>query len=215
MGKLIKTMEVLSHDALSEMAESLKRGGTICMATDTVYGLCCVASNEEAVGKLRDLKGAGWRPFLVLIGELGWLPGLAAEIPAFAERLIARHWPGPLTIVFKAGRDVPEWVKDPRGTIAIRYPKCPVCVQLLRAVGRAMVSTSANVQGEEACLTGSEACDAFREKVDFVIDSGRAPMSLPSTIIDVSLPRPTVLRKGVLDIEDEVNEENGTDLAGH
>jgi len=209
MGKLIKAGELLSQDSLSELAEGLREGAIICMATDTVYGLCCVADNEEAVRKLRDLKGGRTRPFLVLIGEAAWLPSLVKETPAFARRLIDRHWPGPLTIVFKAGEGAAAWVRGPHNTIAIRYPKCPVCVQLLREVRRPMVSTSANVRGEEACLTGKEACDAFKDKVDFMIDTGRAPLALPSTIVDVSLRRPALIRKGVLDIEDEVDEENG------
>ena len=151
--------------------------------------------------KLASLKGPGQRPFLVLIGDLAWLERLATEIPPSAKRLIARHWPGPLTIVFKAKRDVGAWLKGPRDTIAVRYPKNPLCQQLLTALGSPIVSSSANLRGEDACLTGSEACQVFLDKVDFVVDSGWAPMSLPSTIVDVTLARPTVLRQGILSID--------------
>jgi L-threonylcarbamoyladenylate synthase len=83
----------------------------------------------------------------------------------------------------------------------VRYPKSPLCQQLLKALESPIVSSSANLQGEDACLSGSEACQVFLDKVDFVVDSGWAPMSLPSTIVDVTLARPTVLRQGTLNIE--------------
>ncbi|MCX5801181.1 MAG: L-threonylcarbamoyladenylate synthase [Candidatus Eisenbacteria bacterium] len=199
---MIKTTEGFSESELLDLVESLKRGGIVCMATDTVYGLICAAGNEEAVRKLAGIKGAGRRPFLVLIGELSWLRLLVAEVPAAAERLIARYWPGPLTIVFEAGKDVGAWLKGSRSTIAVRYPNCLPCRQLLKGLGSPVVSSSANLQGEDACLTGREACQAFLEEVDFVVDSGRAPTTLPSTIIDVTLARPTVLRRGTLNVDD-------------
>lgn len=201
MGKVIKATEKFSEGELSELVPSLKNDGIVCMATDTVYGLSCIADSERAVRRLAELKGTGQRPFLVLIGELSWLQLLVAEVPPFAEALVARYWPGPLTIVFRASRYVGAWLSGARDTIAVRYPKCPLCEQLLKAVGRPMVSSSANLQGEQACLTGSEACQTFLEKVDFVVDSGRAPMALPSTIIDVTLAHPIVLRQGALNIE--------------
>jgi L-threonylcarbamoyladenylate synthase len=201
MGELIKASQEFSESELLSLVESLKRGGIVCMATDTVYGLSCIAEKEQVVRKLASLKGPGQRPFLVLIGELPWLEKLATEIPPFAKRLIARHWPGPLTIVFKAKSDIGAWLKGPRDTIAVRYPKSPLCQQLLKALGSPIVSSSANLQGEDACLTGSEACQVFLDKVDFVVDSGWAPMSLPSTIVDVTLARPTVLRQGTLNID--------------
>jgi L-threonylcarbamoyladenylate synthase len=201
MGKVIKTSQEFSESELLSLVEGLRRGGIVCMATDTVYGLSCIADKEQAVRKLASLKGPGQRPFLVLIGELPWLEGLATEIPPFAKRLIARHWPGPLTIVFKAKSEIGAWLKGPRDTIAVRYPKNPLCQQLLTALGSPIVSSSANLRGEDACLTGSEACQVFLDKVDFVVDSGWAPMSLPSTIVDVTLARPTVLRQGILSID--------------
>jgi L-threonylcarbamoyladenylate synthase len=201
MGKVIKTSREFSESELLSLVESLRRGGIVCMATDTVYGLSCIADKEQAVRKLARLKGPGQRPFLVLIGELPWLERLATEIPPSAKRLIARHWPGSLTIVFKAKSDVGAWLKGPRDTIAVRYPKNPLCQQLMTALGSPIVSSSANLGGEDACLTGSEACQVFLDKVDFVVDSGWAPMSLPSTIVDVTLARPTVLRQGIVSID--------------
>jgi len=201
MGKVIKASEKFSEGELLDLVQCLKRGGIVCMIADTIYGLSCVADDEQAVRRLADLKGLGQRPFLVLIGELSWLDKLAAEIPPFAEELIARHWPGPLTLVFKARSEVGAWLRGPGGTIAVRYSKGSLCRQLLNALGSPIVSSSANLRGEYACLTGSEACEAFLEKVDFVVDSGRAPMTLPSTIVDVTLGCPTVLRQGTLNID--------------
>jgi len=201
LGKLIKAEERISENELEDVVQGLRQGNIVCMATDTVYGLSCLAGNERAVERLANLKGSGRRPFLILINDLSWLDALAAGIPPFARRMISHHWPGPLTIVFKARPEVNAWLTGPRNTVAVRFPRSSLCEQILRAVNCPIVSTSANLQGEDACLSGKEAFEVFQDRVDFVIDSGRAPMGLPSTIVDVTLGRPAVLRQGGLKID--------------
>jgi len=208
LGRLITASETISENELEDVVRGLRQGNIVCMATDTVYGLSCLAENEGAVGRLAGLKGSGRRPFLILIGDLSWLDSLAAGIPRFARRIMARHWPGPLTIVFEARPEVSAWLKGPRSTVAVRFPRSSLCGQILRAVNAPIVSTSANLQGEDACLSGKEAFEVFQDRVEFVIDSGRAPMELPSTIVDVTLGRPAVLRQGTLNIDcDEPSEQ--------
>ena len=202
MGRLLKARGSFSERQITELKASLRKAGIVCMATDTVYGLNCLAGSSEALGRLSAIKGSGSRPFLLLIGELSWLEALVAEVPASADRLMARYWPGPLTLVFRAAEGLGSDLRSPRGTVAVRQPGNSLCEQLLLALGQPLVSTSANIQGEPPCVTGSSASRAFLGSVNFVVDSGRAPRKVPSTIVDVSLATPTVIRKGAVKVDE-------------
>jgi L-threonylcarbamoyladenylate synthase len=201
MGRLIKARERISDDDVLMLQDALERDGIVCMATDTVYGLNCLAGSSEALRRLAAVKGSGSRPFLLLIGEPGWLEGVAAEVPATARRLMARYWPGPLTLVLRASEGLNPKLRGKRGTVAVRQPGNPLCEQLLLSVGGPLASTSANTEGEPPCITGRSASEAFLERVDFVVDSGRAPRKQPSTIVDLTLSTPTVVREGALRVD--------------
>jgi len=201
VGTLIKARDRFSDNQIVDLKASLERGGIVCMVTDTVYGLNCMPESGEALARLTHIKGSGARPFLLLIGELSWLGQLACEIPSSAQRLIARYWPGPLTLILKASDVVEPGVRGPRGTVAVRQPRSSLCEQLLLAMRRPLVSSSANVEGELPCTTGEGAARAFLDRVDVVVNSGRAPTKLPSTIVDVTLTPPTVVREGALRVD--------------
>ncbi len=203
MGKLIRARERLDDGQIAELRAGLEGGAIVCMATDTVYGLHCMAENTESLGRLAGIKGSGERPFLLLVGETSWLEQLAGDITPGAKRLIDRHWPGPLTLVLSAAEGVRPELKGPRGTIAVRQPGSSLCAQLLASMGRPMVSSSANVEGERPCLTGENAARSFLKHVDFVVDSGKAPAKRPSTIVDLTLATPTVVREGALRVDEE------------
>ncbi|UCF77668.1 MAG: threonylcarbamoyl-AMP synthase [Candidatus Eiseniibacteriota bacterium] len=204
MGRLIKAREQFTESQLAELVAALEGSRLVCMATDTVYGLSCLARSGEALERLRKLKGAESRPFLLLVGDRSWVDELCADIPACARRLMTRYWPGPLTLVLKAAERVPGRVRGPRETVALRQPGSPLCRQLLLKLGGPLVSTSANLSGEPPCVTGEAAARTFLKRVELVVDSGRAPAKKPSTMIDVTLVPPTVLREGSLRVNDEL-----------
>lgn len=168
------------------------------MATDTVYGLHCSALSEDAVSRLRALKGSGSRPFILLVSEPAGIRDVAVELSDSAMRLAEAFWPGPLTLILKASPATPEWLQGPGETVAVRCPGRSLCLPVLRRMEGPLVSTSANSKGGAPCLTGSEAAAAFLDRVDLVVDSGVAPSQAPSTIVDVTVRPHRVIRQGGL-----------------
>ncbi|MFH0777954.1 MAG: L-threonylcarbamoyladenylate synthase [Candidatus Eisenbacteria bacterium] len=196
----MKVRGALSQAEASDIVDVLRSDGVICIKTDTVYGLSCASTSGEAVGRIARLKGSE-KPVLLLVADASWVAGLATEVPESAEELMRLYWPGPLTLVLRAGQDVPRWARGARDTVAVRCPASETCRRLSAELGCALVSTSANVSGEEPCLSGLEAARRFLEEVDLVVDSGKAPTSRPSTIVDVTLSPPTLVRTGAVRID--------------
>src|SRR5207342_1568534 len=141
-------MELLKVDTdnpeerhLLSAAEAVLRGGVIAFPTDTIYGLGCSLFDVEAVQMIARLKRRD--PSLAVISLIpeprqAW--GLAGEVNPVAERLIARHWPGPLSLIFRAAPIVPARVRGAGGTVALRCPKDDLCQRLLSAIGGPVVS---------------------------------------------------------------------------
>ncbi len=198
MGDLVKVNRTLTESQLDLVGNVLMHGGVVCMAVDTVYGLHCVSRLEESVRRIALIKGRESRGFIVLVGELSWLETIGTELPGPTRRLADAYWPGPLTIVLKAKSGAPRWITGPRGTVAVRWPKSEICEQLFEVLKEPLVSTSANLRGKEPCLRGVDAAREFLERVDLVLDSGDAPASFPSTVVDATAAPQTVVRQGRL-----------------
>jgi L-threonylcarbamoyladenylate synthase len=187
--------------ALRAAAEVVLRGGVIAFPTDTLYGLGCSLFDVEAVGMVARLKRRD--PSLAVISLIpeprqAW--GLAAEISPVAERLIERYWPGPLSLIFRAAPIVPPRVRGAGGTVALRCPKDTLCQRLLARIGGPVVSSSANLSGQPAAQSAEDVLRIFGNQLDLVLDGGPREGGLASTLVDVSGPRPRLLRAGALDV---------------
>jgi L-threonylcarbamoyladenylate synthase len=187
--------------ALRAAAEAVLRGGVIAFPTDTLYGLGCSLFDVEAVGMVARLKRRD--PSLAVISLIpeprqAW--GLAAEISPVAERLIERYWPGPLSLIFRAAPIVPPRVRGAGGTVALRCPKDTLCQRLLARIGGPVVSSSANLSGQPAAQSAEDVLRIFGNQLDLVLDGGPRQGGLASTLVDVSAPRPRLLRAGALDV---------------
>jgi L-threonylcarbamoyladenylate synthase len=204
VGKLVQVESEFNEAELSDLVGALSRGGTVCMATDTVYGLHCCARTKEAVKKIAGLKGREERGFILLVGEPSWLDTLTGEVSASARRLIERYWPGPLTLVFRALPGTPQWLLGPNDTVAVRWPGSRLCEQLFKVWRHPIVSTSANLKGDVPYVNGTDAASAFMELVDVVVDSGEAPSRLPSTVVDTCVTPHVILREGAIQIDPEL-----------
>jgi len=201
-------MEVRSIDPLepakgvvAEAAETLLRGGVVAFPTDTVYGLSCLLMDPSAVEFVYRLKH---RPahlsVIALIPEPDAVYPLVESVPEIAETLMARFWPGPLSIIFAASPLVPPRVAGERNTIALRVPRHPWCEALLGAVGGPLVSSSANLSGQPPCADAEEIVAAFGNQIDIVLDGGRVAETPPSTVVDVSGGGCEVVRAGAVDV---------------
>ena len=201
-------MQVLKVDsskpdrrALDAAAEAVLRGGVIAFPTDTVYGLGCSLLNVAAVEMVGRLKRRPReRAYISLIPEPSQAHGLALSVGAAARRLMDRFWPGPLSLIFIAAEIVPARVRGAGGTIALRCPKDTLSHALLARIGGPMVSSSANLSGRPPAGTAEEVASTFGNQLDLVLDGGPRAGGVPSTLVDVSGPRPKLLRRGELDV---------------
>jgi L-threonylcarbamoyladenylate synthase len=201
-------MEVLRVDSthpdrgvLEAAADVVLRGGVIAFPTDTLYGLGCSLFDVSAVEMIGRLKRRASRhAFISLIphAEQAW--GLAAHVSPLAAKLIQSSWPGPLSLIFHASSLVPVRVQGAGGTIALRCPNDPLSQALLGRIGGPVVSSSANLSGQRPAETAEEVVGYFGNQLDLVLDGGPRRGGIPSTLVDVTSPRPKLLRLGALDV---------------
>jgi L-threonylcarbamoyladenylate synthase len=194
-------VEVLRPDAcgLAEAARLLRGGGVIAFPTDTVYGLAALASDLVAVGRIYQLKGRPLsQPLILMVADVASLDA-SVVIDERASEYVARWWPGPLTLVLPA--------REGAATIAVRIPDHPVALALLREVGKPVATTSANRSGEPPALVPEEA--ARLPGLDAVLDGGRTPGGVPSTLLDLTGKVPRVLREGPISPSSLVSDDMG------
>jgi len=187
--------------ALEAVAQAFMRGGVVAFPTDTLYGLGCSlfdVAAVELIGKLK--RRAPHHAYISLIPEPSQADGLALSVNAVARKLIRECWPGPLSLIFVAAEIVPAAVRGERGTIALRCPNDVLSHSLLTRFGGPVVSSSANLSGQPPAETAAEVVGYFGNQLDLVLDGGPRRGAVPSTLVDVSGPRPKLLRRGTLDV---------------
>lgn len=187
-------------EAVEAVAGAISKGQLVVLPTDTVYGVAADAFDPDAVARLLEAKGRGRNmPPPVLIGDAGTVDALVTSLPDYARTLIEHCWPGPLTLI---GREQPSlrWdLGDTRGTVAVRMPDHEVALEILRRTGPLAVS-SANSTGRPAATSAAAAEEMLGESVEVIVDAGDSPGETPSTILDVTMDRPRILREGVLTV---------------
>jgi len=191
-------MDILTADAagIARVVDLLRAGEVVGFPTDTVYGLAALARHTRAVRRVFEIKGRSLsQPLILMVSDAAQLESWA-YVDERARAYMGRWWPGPLTLVLQAREGIGPpltSVTQPR-TIAARIPDHPVALALLRAAGEPLATTSANRSGEPPALTPLES--AWVEGLAAVLDGGRAPGAVPSTLLDVSRDEPRILRAG-------------------
>jgi len=187
--------DVLEEGIEAAVAElGIKR--LVVLPTDTVYGVAADAFQGAAVRRLLRAKGRGRdMPPPVLIAKADALESLAAGVPAYAREMVEALWPGPLTLICTQQPSLSWDIGDNRGTVAVRVPAHPVALALLERTGPLAVS-SANRTGMPAAQTVIEAEEMLGDRVRIFLDDGPRSTAVASTIVDVTGPRPRVLRSG-------------------
>lgn len=172
---------------LGEAVRLLRRGGLIAFPTETYYGLGVDPLNIGALQRLFAVKQRKpEKPVLVLVAGEEQVPVLAADVPAPFRRLMARFWPGPLTLVCPARPTLPALLTGGTGTIGIRHSPHPLANRLLHAFGGPTTATSANRSGCPPATTAAEVKNAFGAEVDLVLDGGTTPGGAGSTLVACS-----------------------------
>lgn len=190
-------------EGLQEAARIIRAGGLVAFPTETFYGLAADPCNEKALArlftaKLRPLQ----RAVLLLVGDRSQLPALVSEIPAPYEPLIARFWPGPLTLIFPARPHLPALLTAASGTVGIRISSHPLAGKLLEAVGGPVTATSANLSNRPALSSAVQVRQQLAGRIEAVLDAGATSGIGSSTIVSLVAGKLTLVRQGVLPFAD-------------
>jgi len=178
---------------IGKAAEFLRGGSLVILPTDTVYGVAADARNEGAVEKLYSAKSREkGKPIPVLAAGIEDVEAYGVEFSRIERVLAARFWPGPLTLV----------LRTKHGTEGFRVPAHDVALDLLRCSGGILRVTSANVSGEAPALTAEDAVAAIGGAVEAVLDSGKAPGGMPSTVAGIDGGRIVIFRQGAISSEE-------------
>jgi L-threonylcarbamoyladenylate synthase len=184
---------------LERARKILIKGGLVAFPTESFYGLAVDASNEDAIRRLFKVKKRRDNsPILVLIPSIGYLKGYVADVPEIALALIERFWPGGLTLLFKAGPDISRLLTAGTAKIGVRISSHPVAAALALAVGSPITGTSANISGRPGCVTAGEVHVSFGKGVDLILDGGKTAGGKGSTILDVTVNPPEIVREGMV-----------------
>jgi len=190
-----------SVDAVDYAARIIANGGVVVFPTRGLYGLGADALNEKAVDRIFKIKGRSTKkPVLVLIHESGHLERLVKDITPLARRIMARFWPGRVTLVFDALGTLPPMLTAGTGKIGVRMAGHPVAASLARAVDGPVTGTSANLAGEPSCMRIQDMDPAIIRAADLVLDAGPLKGGIGSTIVDVTGQSPVLQREGAVGI---------------
>jgi L-threonylcarbamoyladenylate synthase len=194
---------------IEEAAHVLRNGGVIGYPTETVYGLGVDAYNEGALQKLFEIKGREvGKAISLLVGDVQMLEEVTSRIPPTALNLIKDYWPGALTIIFEASRKCSPILTGKTGKVGVRISPHIVPRKILEALKRPMTSTSANLSGMSSLSDPQDVYRVFRKKIDLIIDGGKTRENGESTVIDVTVSPPRVLREGIVQLKDEIESLN-------
>jgi L-threonylcarbamoyladenylate synthase len=182
--------------------EILARGGLVVLPTETVYGLGANALDARAVARIFEAKGRpSFDPLIVHVASIGEAE-LVAEIPgAKARALMERLWPGPLTLVMPKRDILPDIVTSGLPTVAVRFPSHPIARAIIAYCGKPVAAPSANPFGYLSPTRAEHVAATLGDRVDLIIDGGSCPVGVESTVVDLTLDPPVLLRPGGMAVE--------------
>jgi L-threonylcarbamoyladenylate synthase len=187
-------------DALIYAFQTLLAGELVAFPTDTVYGVGALVFDRKAVERIFVAKGRlAEKSIPVLLASTEQLEKVTVQVPELAAKLADRFWPGPLTLIVPKHPAVPDAV-SPTETIGVRVPNHPTVRALLRLSGPLAV-TSANLSGQESSSTAAEVRAQLGGRIALILDGGRTPGGVPSTVVDCMGPELKILRQGPVTLE--------------
>ena len=200
MSKIIEVNPLNPQpDLISEAARIINNGGIVSFPTRYLYGLGANALNPDAVDRVFTTKQRpSNKPLSVLINHQNDLSLLARNVPPAAVSIMEGFWPGDITIVFEANATLPLNLTAGTGKIGVRLPQHPVAVALTNAAQVPITATSANLTGRGGCSRVSDLDPLFIDKLDLILDAGQLEGGTGSTVIDVTVDVPTILREGAV-----------------
>lgn len=191
----------MDRKTLEKAITTLKNGGVLVFPTETVYGIGCGVFFQQSIRRVLKIKERkADKPLPVLISDTDQLTGLVKGSSAMVSSLIKTFWPGPLTIIFQAGEAVPEEVTAGTGTVGVRMPDHPLCLEILKQYGKPVVAPSANISGQEPPASFMKIEPAVIEEADMAMDDGVCRYGIPSTVVDATGRELVIVREGAITI---------------
>jgi L-threonylcarbamoyladenylate synthase len=184
---------------IHQAIDILRGGGIVAYPTDTVYGLGADAFRDSAVERVYEAKKRPRHMALpLLLSDSADMVKVAFDVPDLAWRLAERFFPGALTLVLWKAPAVPSIVTGGGDTIAVRVPRHPIPIALIKGLGSPIIGTSANLSGQPSPLTAQEVHRQLGGKADLIIDGGRCPGGIESTVLDLTGDIPRIVREGAI-----------------
>jgi L-threonylcarbamoyladenylate synthase len=188
---------------IKKASEIIRKGGIVAFPTETVYGLGADAFNSHAVARVFEVKNRPrFDPVIVHINPLIDIEQLCLKIDERAKKLMEKFWPGPLTIILQKSSKIPDIITAGLPAVAVRMPSHPVALELIKEAGIPIAAPSANPFGYLSPTTAEHVNEQIGEKVDLILDDGKCPIGIESTVIDITKKEPILLRPGGLPLED-------------
>ncbi len=196
------TDPVAQQEELETAAEILRSGGLVAIPTETVYGLGANALNPDAVSRIYEAKGRpSDNPLIIHVPNADWLNRYCVDVPECAYRLAERFWPGPLTMILHRNPIVPDRTTGNLDTVGVRCPNHPVTLALIEKAAVPIAAPSANLSGRPSCTTAEHVMEDVGGKIECILDGGACSVGVESTIIDLTVNPPRLLRPGGLPLE--------------
>lgn len=190
-------------NAIEEAAAILRRGGLLGIPTETVYGLGADGLNEDAVRRIFLAKGRPQdNPLILHVPDAGWLERCCTDIPSAAYALAERFWPGPLTMILPRRDCVPLRTTGGLDTVGVRCPDHPVTRAIIAAADTPVAAPSGNTSGRPSPTCARHMMEDMMGKIDGIVDGGDCAVGVESTIIDLTVQPPRLLRPGGLPLEE-------------
>ncbi|HYY85749.1 MAG TPA: L-threonylcarbamoyladenylate synthase [Nitrososphaeraceae archaeon] len=206
--EIVKLDEKRPNETIVSNASKLIRSGEIvAFPTETVYGLGGNALDPSSVTRIFEIKGRPPdNPLIVHIADMRMLEEIVIQIPPKAHRIIDKFWPGPITLVLKKSKIVPEITTGGLKTVAVRMPKNKIALALIRKSGTPIAAPSANISGRPSPTSAIHVKDDLDGKIKLILDGGSTRIGIESTVIDMTRRIPVILRPGGISKESIENE---------
>ena len=176
------------------------QGAVGVFPTETFYGLGGNALDQDAVKRVFVCKKRPIDKSLLILVKRDWLLDFAV-VTEKVDRLLDEFWPGALTVVLPANKNLPDFLKGPRNTIAVRHSPSKFVDELLGILNKPLIGTSANLSGLPSCQTVDEAFRQLGPSIDFWLDGGMTKGGMPSTMLDATEPNFRIIREGAIPSE--------------
>jgi L-threonylcarbamoyladenylate synthase len=199
-AKILPTHTPALFDAAVEQAAAaLRRGEVVALPTETVYGLAANALDENTVRKIFEAKGRpAHNPIIVHVSDLAMARRCSAQWPVLAEKLAAAFWPGPLTVVVGGASEIPRIVTAGGETVGVRWPSHPIMQAVIRACGFPLAAPSANRSNEISPTNATHVAASLGERISLIVDGGQSQVGIESTVLDLTVTPPRLLRPGMI-----------------